>query len=137
MRFRAKFGALGWCWVGMACLLAALWLSGLRSGIASMLAVYFVAMASQRALFQAFIYWEIAPEGLRERRLWNTKAISWREIVHVGSWHPNQVSSDYLEIDYARPAPLSDRGSVIANPEDRSGFLAALRRFATHADFEV
>jgi hypothetical protein len=94
-------------------------------------------MASVRALSQAFIYWDVDPEGLRERRLWGTKSVPWQEVVHVGSWHPNHPASDYLEIDYARPAPIYDRGSVIANPDDRSGFLSALRRFATQANFEV
>lgn len=94
-------------------------------------------MALLRGLNQGFIYWEIDNDGLRERRLWHSKQVPWQDVVHVGSWHPNQPSSDYLEIDYARPAPMSDRGSVIANPEDRSGFLAALHRFAPNADFEV
>jgi hypothetical protein len=136
MRFRAKFGALDWCWIGTACLFAALWFSGHLSGIAGLFALYFVSMTAFRALSQVFIYWEIDSERLRERRLWHTKEIPWPEIVHVASWHPRQVSHDYLEIDYARPAPMSDRGSVFANPEDRTGFLAALHRFATEADFE-
>jgi len=105
--------------------------------MASLLALCFVSMAVQRALFQAFIYWEVNPSHLRERRLWNTKEIPWKDVVHIGCWHLNEPSSDYLEIDYARPAPLSDRGSVIANPEDRSGFLAALHRFATQANVDV
>lgn len=94
-------------------------------------------MATARTLSQAFIYWDVDPEGLRERRLLSTRSIPWQEVVHVGSWRPNQPASDYLEIDYARPAPISDRGTVIANPEDRSGFISALRRFAPQANFDV
>jgi hypothetical protein len=137
MRFRAKFGAIGWCWVGMAGLQAVLWLSRKRSGAVDSFALGCVLIALQQALNHAFIYWEIGPDGLRERRLWNTKEVPWQEVVHVGSWHPKNTASDYLEIEYARPAPKSDRGSVIANPEDRSGFLAALHRFATQASFDV
>jgi hypothetical protein len=42
-----------------------------------------------------------------------------------------------LQVDYARPAPMSDRGHVLANPEDREQFIRTLRRFAPQATFDV
>ena len=82
--------------------------AGGRSGVAGILALYFLLMVSQRVLFHTFIYWEVDPNRLRERRLWNTKNVLWQEVLHIGNWHRNQSSSDYLEIDYARAAPISD-----------------------------
>jgi len=32
---------------------------------------------------------------------------------------------------------MSDRGQIMANPADRLEFIAALRKFAPQADFEV
>jgi hypothetical protein len=32
---------------------------------------------------------------------------------------------------------MSDRGHVLANPEDREQFIAAMHRFAPQATFEV
>lgn len=136
MRFRAKFGAIGWFWVGSACLIATLWLSGRRHSESRFLALFFLVMASLQVLNHFFIYWDIDPAGLRERRLWSTREIHWREVTHIGGW-PSQPSSDSLQIDFARPAPISERGSVIANPEDRGGFIAALHKFAPEAEFDV
>ena len=135
MRFRAKFGALDWCVVGMALFAIVLWLSGAHLGVMTFLAV--VPLASLRILSQLFIFWDVDGDFLRERRLWSTHQIPWHEVVYVGSWNPSWLESDYLEIDYARPAPLSERGSVKANPEDRARFIASLHRFAPQADFEV
>ncbi len=137
MRFRAKFGALGWCWVGLACFVVVLLCSGLRAGGFGDFAVLIVLFAMQRVLLHAFTYWDVLSDCLRERRLWNTREVAWREVQHVGGWRPSQPSSDSLAIDFARPAPLSDRGSIIAHPEDRSAFIAALRKFAPQAAFDV
>jgi hypothetical protein len=137
MRFRAKFGALGWCWAGLAGFVLVLWSSGLRTGGFGGFSVLIVLLAIQRVLLHAFVYWDVLSDGLRERRLWNTREVAWREVQHVGGWRPSQPSSDSLAIDFARPAPLSDRGSIIANPEDREEFIAALRRFAPQAAFDV
>ena len=135
MRFRAKFGALGWCWVGLACLALVLWFSGLRSGTLGWLVICYALMALQRVLMQIFVYWDVDDDGLRERCLRNTREVAWREVQHVGGWP--KPWSDSLAIDFARPAPLSDRGSIIANPEDREEFISTLRRFAPQAAFDV
>jgi hypothetical protein len=137
MRFRAKFGALGWCWVSIACFVLVLWFSGLHSRKIDFLAVIFVILASLRVLNQILIYWDLNSDSLREHRLWNKKEVAWVEVTHVGSWHPKQPSSDYLAIDYFSSAPLSHQGRIVACPEDRAGFLAALRKFAPQAVFDV
>jgi hypothetical protein len=105
--------------------------------VTNSLAVIFVILASQRVFSQVFIYWDLDSDFLRERRLWNKREVAWKEVTHVGSWHPKQPSSDYLAVYYARPEPMSDRGSIIANPEDRAQFVAALRRYAPQAKFDV
>ena len=137
MRFRAKFGAIGWCWIGSTCLIAILWLTGLRHSSTGILALFFLLMSIQRVVFHIFIYWDMDSGSLRERRLWNTREIPWPEVTHIANWIPNQPSSDYLEINFDRSPPMSERGSVIANPEDRGGFIAAVRKFAPMAEFEV
>jgi hypothetical protein len=86
---------------------------------------------------QIFIYWDVDDDGLRERRLWKTKEVAWRNVRHVGAWNPSQPASDYLAIDFARPAPTPGRSRIIAHPEDRTAFIAALRRFAPQAVFDV
>jgi len=100
-------------------------------------AVVWVFLGSIEALSRFLTYWDLGSFGLHERRLWNTREVPWQEVTHVGAWNPERPSSDFLAIDYARPAPISDRGSVIANPEDRQQFIDALRRFAPQASFDV
>lgn len=81
-----------------------------------------------------FTYWKPRAEGLWERRLWHTQQIPWEEVTRVSNW-PG-TGSEGLRIDYARPAPLSDRGAVYASSADRDGFLAELRRHAPHAEMD-
>jgi hypothetical protein len=76
------------------------------------------------------VYWDLDSAGLHERRLWGERKIPWQEVIRVSAWNPEQTSSDFLAVHYARSAPMSDRGSVIANPDDRKQFLAGLRRYA-------
>lgn len=134
MRFRPKFGLQGWSWVALGCL-STLLLARAHSN--RLLWSVWPILALQFIFGKVFIYWEVDASGLHERRFWRRKEIAWDEITHVGSWIPSQPGSDYVAVDYGRPAPMSDRGSVIANPADRAEFIAALRRFAPQADFEV
>jgi len=134
MKFRTKFGALGYCWVGFACLMGVLWLSGPHKSYSGMFAFTCVLMASQQILNHFFIYWEVRDDHLLERRLWNAREVAWNEVTHVGNRERNP---DYLVVDHVRMAPLSERGSILANPEDRSEFIHALHRRAPQAIFDV
>ena len=98
---------------------------------------FWIFNAAIIVLTKLFVYWDVNSGCLRERRLWNTKEVAWQEVTHVGAWNPKQPASDTLAIHYARSTPMSDRGDVIAAPEDRQQFIAALRRFAPHATFDV
>jgi len=135
MRFRARFGALGWCQVSLATFSLFLWFSGLHSRFVAIYAFCLALNTLQRVFNHAFIYWELDSTSLRERRFWNTKEIQWGEVTHVGGFV--RPSSDHLEVDFAHPAPMSESGRIIARPEDRQQFLAALHRFAPQAHFEV
>jgi hypothetical protein len=97
-------------------------------------ALFFGLNAAQQVLFHLFIYWDLDADHLHERRLWNTRDVGWQEVTHIGPWGQ---SSQYLVVDHARLAPMSDSGSLIANPEDRSGFISALHRYAPQASFDV
>jgi hypothetical protein len=142
MRYRAKFGILGWLYVALPCFVILLKISGFRSGIHSSLLTYsYVGLVSFLGLVrvsrQIFTYWQLDSSGLRERMLWRQRDISWQEVARVSGYPCSQPGSNSLSIDYARPAPLSDRGTIIANPENRRQFLADLHRFAPQAVYDV
>lgn len=139
MRFRAKFGLLGWVQVAFVLFVLVLMLSpGQHNGNQRFFVVLpTLVLTVLRILSQIFIYWDINSDGLHVRRFWDEKTIPWQEVTHVGAQSPKHVSSDVLAIDYFRSAPMSDRGSVIANPEDRQQFLSTLRRYAPQAVFDV
>lgn len=137
MRFRAKFGALGWFWVGVA-LFYFLWLPfGPHRDNFAWRAIPPVFYALMMVLSKAIAYWDFNPTHLHERRLWRTRDVPWEEVIHIHARDPAHPSSGYLAVDYARTAPMSDRGTIIANPADRQGFIAALRRSAPQADCDV
>lgn len=138
MRFRAKFDLLSWAYVALALFVLALTLSpGHHNEVMRFFVVSWTILAALKILSQIFIYWDVNSACLREQRPWNEKKIPWEEVTRVSAWNPKQPSSDVLAIDYVRPAPMSDRGSIIVNPEDRQQFLANLRRSAPQATFDV
>jgi hypothetical protein len=138
VKYRAHFGLFGWLQVGTACLCLILILS--RGGHTFKVGLFpgftICMLALQRVLNHLFTYWKLEQDGLRVRSMLFEKAIAWGEITSVSGFNGNAGSST-LELDYARTGPLSDRGSVLANPEDRNEFLQGLHRFAPHATFEV
>jgi hypothetical protein len=140
MRFRTKFGAQGWCFVSLAILYAYFAFFGryqLQRSFWGFAAAVWVWWALLRVLGQLFNYWELEAGCFRVRNFWYKKEIPWDEVTRVGSFNPKQPSSGFLEVDYSRPAPMSDRGHILANPEDRDQFIRTLRRLAPQATFEV
>ena len=135
MRFRAKFGALDWCTVGLALIACVLWLRGFHSLTMKFEVLAFPLLALQRIFNHLFVYWDVDSGSLRERRFWHTKQIVWSEVARVGSWTqpPNCVTVDYC----GHGALPNHRETIVANPKDRTQFITALRRFAPHADFEA
>jgi hypothetical protein len=140
MRFRTKFGLLGWCLVSLAILYSYSAFFGPHRSQHSawrFSAAVWIWWALLRVLGQFFYYWELDAGCFRVRNFWYQKEIPWGEVTRVGSFNPKQPSSGFLEVDYFRPAPMSDRGHVLANPEDRDQFIRTLRRLAPQATFEV
>jgi len=109
MRFRAKFGADGWCVISLACFALVLWFSGLHSRLVGTMAICWTIVALQRVLGQVFVYWELDFTSLRERRFWKMREIRWEEVSHVGSMQP---SSSFLEVDFVRH-PVAAESSLI------------------------
>jgi hypothetical protein len=139
MRFRAKFGAIGWCSVA----LGSLWLFvafSRHSRSAHAVDWYTAAVVAlpvfQQILNHLFTYWEVDSRSFRMRCLWTTKEVAWEEVKRergAQDW----PSSNTLELDYFRSAPMSDRGLIRMNPDHRGEFLQELRRFASQAEFEA
>ena len=138
IRFRGKFGALGWMWVCVALAYLSEWVfrGRLESSTAGLAAVVFSLNVLLHISNHLFVWWDIDSAGLREHRFWNTRDVAWDEVRHVQGL--NAVpSSNFVEVYVYRPAPMSESFRILANPSDRQGFIAALRRLAPQAEFEV
>lgn len=90
-----------------------------------------------RVFQNRFVYWDVESAGLCEHRFWKTKAVPWEEITQVSGFFTGKHPSLTITVDYSRSAPMSDRGHILADPEDRDQFIAALRRYAPNASFDV
>lgn len=139
MRFRSKFGLLSWTYVSLALFGIVLRFGpGHRSGHPqTFVLVVYIMCAAIYVIPQLLVYWDLSPEFLHERRLWSERNIAWEEVTRVSAWGQDPLSSSTLAIDYYRPAPMSDRGTIVANPIDRQQFLAEIRRHAPQATIEV
>lgn len=111
-----------------------LWLDGLRSTAPDSLALGFVVLSLQRILSHTFVYWDLGPDGMRERRYWRVKSVAWTDVTYVRKRAKN---SEYLIVDNAQPGHSSVRSAIVAHPEDAAGFVAALHRCAPQASYEA
>jgi hypothetical protein len=139
MRFRAKFDLLDVLYVALPLFMLVLLLS--EPHHASLFLRAFAALYGLtglvRVLSRIYIYWDVTPEGLGERRLWTSRFIPWAQMTSVAPWPDGKPLSDAVVIDFTRPAPLSSTGRVIANPDRLDEFLAELRAHAPQARFAV
>jgi hypothetical protein len=83
-------------------------------------------------LTSAFTYWELDTAHLRRRRLWRVKEIAWQDVTRVGRFG---FSGKKVKINYGRVP--EDYAYILADPSNCERFIEALRRFATHAEFDV
>jgi hypothetical protein len=86
---------------------------------------------------QNFIYWELDSTSLRQLWFWKKTAIHWQEVTRIGLMNYKRPASSGLEIDYIHAGPMTERGTMLANPVGREQFIAALRQFAANATFDV
>ena len=99
-------------------------------------AAIWALVALQQLFIYLFTYWEMDSSSFRMHSFWTTKEVAWEEVKRVRGAN-DRASSSTLAIDYSRPAPMSDRGRILVNPDDRREFIQELRRFASQAEFEV
>jgi hypothetical protein len=139
MRFRTKFGVLGCAYVVLACFTVMLWLGGRHTETShtetiGLFSITWAVLAFQKVLNQVQ---DFDSTSIHERRLWHERTVAWQEVNRVSAWNPKQPWSKFLAIHYARTSPMSDSGSIIANPRDRERFLSDLHRYAPQALFDV
>jgi hypothetical protein len=96
-----------------------------------------VLIALTSILDQIFFYWEVEPALFRQRRYWSKKEVAWETVTVVRDYTLWGLPSDYLEVDFVRPASKSGRGRILARPKDRKEFIAMLRERAPRATFTV
>lgn len=138
MRFRAKFDLLDCCYLALALMALVLRFSpGYHRGtLTPWLVTVCVALTLLRLVPRRLVYWEIAADGLRERRLWRERTVAWSDIVSVSPWPEGNSASRQVAVGFGQTAPLSGRGQMIANPGDLDGFLRELRTHAPQARFD-
>jgi hypothetical protein len=141
MRFRAKFQwlqvttailwiGLSYAWIHRATAPPGLRVTYLLTGIVQLFALlFYVAMYVTS--------WEIDEDALVQRRLWSARRVPWDEIARIGpSYIGKNPKRTWVEVEYARSAPMSERGTLLLQPEDRDGLIQELRSHAPQAEFE-
>ena len=138
MRFRPKFGVIGWFTVAPALFICMLWMNGGNhlSRFLPYIAVTWALMALLRVSSYLFVFWQMDSDGLFERRFWNTRVIPWSDVVLIQGLG-DVPSSDYVEVFVQRAGPEPEAHPLLANPRDRAQFLAALHRYASQARFDA
>ena len=134
MRFRSKVGepfVRSWSGFLLMCVTSVLWAWGHRS-----LTVAWIALpplgAAALSLGVRWVYWELTPSRLIVRRLWKRKEIPWNEVTEVG-WLGPMSGTFRINVGHR----IEDYDRLYFEPSDQAGLAAALRKFATHATFNL
>jgi len=139
MRFHCKFGWVGWLMLALAGMnliesLFTLHRFG-RLETADLISITCLGLCALLAILsKIFVYWDLDATGLHANRFWVHKDVAWPEVALISQYSNNP---DCFAIHYSWSPPMSNQGKIWANPADRAGFLAALRRFAPQAEFWV
>jgi hypothetical protein len=141
MRFRGRFQwlqiATAILWIGLSCA----WIHK-ATAPSALRAVFVMAGILQTCvlLFYLATYltrWEITERALVQRRLWYARSIPWDQITRIGPWRLNEKPRyTWIEVNYARAAPMSDQGTLLLQPADRGSLVDELRSHAPRAEFE-
>ncbi len=126
-------------WIVLGC-------SGMFHGsIAKLLALIYSSFLFAAAAGQFLTYWELHPDALYERRLWQTRTIPFDQIAAIKAESPaGKPAPGWLKVLYKSPFPFFetgqnalDRGTLLLAPAHRSELLSALRHAAPQATFEA
>jgi hypothetical protein len=93
--------------------------------------LFFVATLAGVAAIRS-IYWELSPQCLILHKLWKRKQIPWSEVTEIG-WLGNMSGTFRINIGHQ----IEDYDRLYIELNDQTGFIAALRKFAPHANFEL
>ena len=140
MRFYSKVTASFWLMLFSCCAWIAIGVVAVHghSRLYPSLALVYVGLLLVSVFTQIFCYWEMRAEGLFERRLWSSRLIAFDEIVSIApAMLGKRHRPGWLSINFSRPAPLSDRGTLLFSPARPNDFLSALRHAAPWATFDV
>lgn len=140
MRFRKRFGFLGWFFMIYLFIQAFSWLDVRHL---SHLDVMYCIILAFIIVFQAFsrylVWWEIDSNGLHQRQ-WRSKkdfTIAWDKILVVRNAIPGVNWDGSVAVYYDCPESKLGFKYLVTTPEKRKKFIAALRIYAPNATFKI
>ena len=142
MRFRGKFKWLQLSASILWLVMCLLWFhKHPHDGIGQaylLLGILQLSIATAQVTSYFFTWWDVTEEALVQHRYRSERTIPWSEITRIGPWHPGKKPQyNWLEVSFARAAPISDRGNLLIQAEDQDSLLRALRAHAPQAAFEL
>lgn len=140
MRFRSIIGSEVWINIFAAGVLALDFFMNPRPDLFDKLFLFiwaFIVLAP--FISQIVVYWDITPEGLRERRFWRIRFTPWSDVVHVVDhgpvrWVGGKTGS--IEVEFPGPNPKSRNRRILVRTKSRCEFLSAVRTYTPQAVFE-
>jgi hypothetical protein len=146
MRFREKFGPLGWFVVSLACFYACDWFflrgpstSTATSALRGFDAAVWTCLALLIFLKRRSAYWDLDSDGLHQRRFGSKKelTVAWEKVTVVRNVIPGISWDGTVAVYYELPGSKLGFGRIVAVPERRKVFIESLQRFAPQAKFNV
>ena len=101
--------------------------------------IIFSLLVLFQALGRYLVYWDLDSDGLHRRQLGskNEFTIAWGKVLVVRNIIPGISWDGTVAVYYDDPASKLGFAYLVAMPEKRKQFIAALRDYAPQATFKV
>ena len=140
MRFRQKFGWIGWMCLGFVCLYSFQLMADStpeKRAVHTFCLICWSFGAIVRASGSFFVYFKIEPDGLCCKDFWRTKHFAWGELTRIGSQPGSILVPEVAKVQYLRRTPFPDIGKFQIMPKNPKGLIEALREQAPQAEFDA
>ncbi|WP_377819802.1 hypothetical protein [Acidicapsa dinghuensis] len=132
VRFREKINQSMWRAIAFWGVFLALQFLPSKSFIAKAGVITFLLVSVAAIEADRFIYWELGPQCLLIRKLWKKKEIPWDDVTNVG-WLGNMSGTFCISVGHC----VENYDRLYIEPSNSPEFVAALRKFGPHINFEL
>lgn len=138
MKFRPKFGLIGWIFAFNALLFDLSWfITGHETIFGKIDAVTMTALTIFQAQRTRLTYWRVDNGFLYEQRFWKSRIVPCGQIQRVSAQTWKRSKPRFIAIDWFQGGTIEKAGRLYADPANPPQFIRALQQFVPENAFDI